>query len=641
MRPFLNTAWRLAAMLSAFAAAPLPAQTPAEVSLEQVRREVQRADSRHPRLLVDAEGFETLKSRVRREPEARDLYLVLHAQAEAMLDLSPVEHVLEGRRLLDQSRRALRRVTTLALVYRISEDERFLRGARREMLAAAAFPDWNPSHFLDTAEMSLALALGYDWLYDALSAADRAIIKQALLEKGIEPSHTQGGCFFHTNNWGQVCTAGIGAAALALLEDDRDLAARVVHRAVTGVPNSMHASFHPDGTYPEGPGYWDYGTSFNVVLIAALESVLGTDFGLSALPGFERTAEYINHATGPSRLYFNYADGGANRGPVPVLQWFAGRFARPDWLTFERPMLRAYLASASPLQVGTSSARLLPLALIWMPPAQTPAVPRMSLHWRGTGEIGVAMHRTSWTNPDAVFVGIKAGFAAGPHGQMDAGSFVLDADGERWAHDLGAENYNRIESLGMNLWNRAQDSDRWRVFRNNNLSHSTLVIGGRHQDVEGRTTIVRHSESAAFPHTVVDLSPAYRGQATRVLRGIGIANGGEVLVQDRLEGVTGGPVRWGMVTRADVEIRGPAEAVLRQNGQQLTLRVLQPASAQLRLFDIETPPQDHDSANPGTRMVGFLVESPGGPLDLVVRITPGSRAGAGAGEPRVVPLSEW
>ena len=32
---------------------------------------------------------------------------------------------------------------------------------------------------------------------------------------------------------------------------------------------------------------------------------------------------------------------------------------------------------------------------------------------------------------------------------MDAGSFVLDADGVRWAHDLGAENYNRIESLGM------------------------------------------------------------------------------------------------------------------------------------------------------------------------------------------------
>jgi len=41
--------------------------------------------------------------------------------------------------------------------------------ARREikrLFAAAASNDWNPSHFPRTsAEMSLAFAIGYDWLY--------------------------------------------------------------------------------------------------------------------------------------------------------------------------------------------------------------------------------------------------------------------------------------------------------------------------------------------------------------------------------------------------------------------------------------------------------------------------------------------
>jgi hypothetical protein len=400
--------------------------------------------------------------------------------------------------------------------------------------------------------------------------------------------------------------------------------------------------FSPDGTYPEGPGYWDYGTSFNVILIAELESVLGTDFGLSREAGFDQTAAYINHATGPSRLFFNYADGGPKRDPLPALQWFAGRFNRPDWLVWENRMLREYLRSSEAKEVEGGAARLLPLALLWMPRQTGASDMKMSLHWLGKGKIPVAMHRTSWPDPNAVYIGIKAGYAAGPHGQMDAGSFVLDADGERWAHDLGAENYNRIESRGMNLWDRAQNSDRWRVFRNNNRSHNTLVIGGQHQDVQGKAVIIKHSESPSFPHTVVDLSPVYRNQAARVLRGVALVNGGEVLVQDRLEGVVrAGPIRWGMVTRAAVEIRSPREAVLRQGGKQLILRVVEPVSAHLQLFEIEHPPAEHDSPNPGTRMIGFQVEAAGGASDFVVRLTPGSLAGTSPRALRVRPLPSW
>ena len=44
--------------------------------------------------------------------------------------------------------------------------------AKENLLEVCAFKDWNPSHFLDTAEMSHAVGVGYDWLYELPRSAD-------------------------------------------------------------------------------------------------------------------------------------------------------------------------------------------------------------------------------------------------------------------------------------------------------------------------------------------------------------------------------------------------------------------------------------------------------------------------------------
>ena len=82
--------------------------------------------------------------------------------------------------------------------------------------------------------------------------------------------------------------------------------------------------------------------------------------------------------------------------------------------------------------------RLLPAAMVFgrgidiataSPPARTT--------WSGGGKNPVAMMRTSWTDPAAIFVGVKGGSASDNHAHMDAGSFVMEADGVRWAMDFG------------------------------------------------------------------------------------------------------------------------------------------------------------------------------------------------------------
>ncbi len=599
---------------------------PPKVSEAALRERITGAELPRPRLLMRPADIPKLRERAESSPAMREVARTVLQDADAMLPAKPIERIQEGRRLLGQSRRAVRRLITLAMAHHLTGRQAYADRAAQEMLAIAAFSDWNPSHFLDVAEMTFAMAIGYDWLYAQLDGPTRTAVRQAILEKGVrvplDTAHhrwTRAG-----NNWGQVCHAGMVAGALAVAEDDGDAAVRTVARALENVTVSM-AMYAPKGSYPEGPGYWSYGTTYNVLLIAMLESALGSSFGLDRAPGFDQTGQYPALATGPSGLYFNYADGGSGRGCEEAVHWFAARYHRPDWLLGDRrPMERALAARPN---ADSAANRFWPLLLLWMQPSATAAPPRMPLHWTSEGKVPIALHRTSWDDPAAVFVGVKAGSPAGPHGQMDAGSFVLDADGVRWAVDLGAEGYHRIESRGMQFWSNAQDSDRWRVFRQNNHSHNTLVIDDALQMAAGNTELVRFSDKPAFPHTVVDLSPVYAGQAEAVHRGVALLPSGEVLVRDRLTGLTpGSSVRWGMVTPGKPSEAGDRSLVLRQGDASLTLRILLPAEPTWTLIDTAKPRNEWDSPNPGTVMAAFHALAPdSGELDLAVILSPGSR----------------
>jgi len=365
-------------------------------TLGEVREAIAAAPREHPRLLIDAAGFERLRQSLGEDPLKRRLADEVMAEAKRILATVPVTRTLEGRRLLGQSRRCLQRVVYLAMAYQLTGEEVFAGRAAEEMLAVAGFSDWNPSHFLDVAEMTMALAVGYDWLYEALEESARVTIRRAIVDKGVSLPFTTDHRNWVTarNNWGQVCHGGLTAGALAVMEDEPELAARTVHNAIHHVTHSM-AAFAPKGSYPEGPGYWSYGTGYNVLLIAVLESVLGSDFGLSEAPGFSVTGEYPNLAGGPSGLFFNYADGGAGRGPEPFLFWFAARYGRPDWLLGERERMKGELDQLDRLAVAGGGDRFLPLALLWMRPEPERLDIRMPLHWLSEGSVPVSIHRSS------------------------------------------------------------------------------------------------------------------------------------------------------------------------------------------------------------------------------------------------------
>jgi hypothetical protein len=602
---------------------------------EDVRSRIDRASSEHPRLFFGPDEEAQLASKIADDPllaEARERVV---AVADDLMDVAPVERTKVGRRLLSVSRTCLKRVLNLALAYRLTGEARYAERAQTEMLAAAAFTDWNPSHFLDVAEMTAALAVGYDWLYPELEPEARTTIQRAIVEKGLETSLEGGWWVVARNNWNQVCHGGLTLGALAVMEDAPDLAAQIIERAVANVPRAM-IEYAPDGAYPEGPVYWRYGTTFNVLLIDALTSALGTDFDLSQAEGFLASAEYYQHVTGPTGKYFNYSDCSAEGGFAPAMYWFAAQLDKPSLLWTERPKLEAFLAESHSAE-GQGN-RIFPMLLVWAQPLEGISPPAET-HWKGEGRTPVAMHRSGW-NEDATFVAVKGGSPGANHAHMDVGTFVMDAAGVRWAVDLGAQSYHDLESQGIALWDSGQDGQRWEVFRLSNLSHNVLVVDDKRQHVAGHAPLVGYTDQGPMPHTIVELSPVYEGQLAAAKRGVGLRDDDSVLIQDEIETLDRETsIRWGMVTRADVEIRDAQTAVLSQDGQRLVVRVVGPSDAALEIYETADPPHDYDAPNPGTRMLGFTVEvSASTEARWAVHLSPGGEV---AEPPAVRPLADW
>ena len=249
--------------------------------------------------------------------------------------------------------------------------------------------------------------------------------------------------------------------------------------------------------------------------------------------------------------------------------------------------------------------------------------PPQKLMWVGQGKNPVALMRTTWTDKDAIFVGLKAGSPSVNHGHMDAGSFIMEAYGERWGMDFGMQDYNSLETAGVDLWNMKQNSQRWEVYRYNNHVHNTLTVNDSLQKVNGYSVINPYSDNPAMMNAVTDLTFLYKDGLKKARRGVAIVDKKYVMVRDEVE--TSGKearVRWNMLTSADVTISGTDIAELTINGRKMVVKIKSPSGAVMETKST-IPPHGYDAPNPGTTMIGFEVVVPANSKeDLVVLLLP-------------------
>lgn len=550
----------------------------------------------HPRLLFPAAKEAEVRARIAADPLAAKIQQAVIQRAEQVLGERTCEYLIpDGKRLLSESRKALHHVLYCGWAWRTTGDVRFRDRVIRELDAACALKDWNPSHFLDTAEMSTAVAIGYDWLHPVLGPEQRKRYEDALLDKGLRvvgKVHPRTGWWRGaTNNWSQVCGTGMALAAEAVKERDPELCAALVKHGDELIAKCEHF-YLPDGAYPEGPAYWHYGTNYHVMLFAARES-LGQPVKVPAV--FKGSGDFMTHVVGPTGFDFNFADGNANQQvPSPAQSWIASKFGDPA----QAGHLRALLESALKRGIGgatTNDLRFFPLHLLWLPEMAGGRINR-SLSARFEGEQSFGFLRSGWT-PDAAWLAIKGGTGAANHGHLDAGAFVFEAGGRRWFHDLGTDNYNLPGYFG---------NKRWDYLRLNNFSHNTLVIDGKMQGSPKEGCPVSPvKQDGTRSGAVVDLGRAYEGQAESVKRSAVLdAKDGAVRMTDTIA-KPAGPVRWAVVTKAKPKFEGDT-VILEEGGKRLVLTRHDKAGGKWEEYSLK-PRTKEEKQNEGFRLIGFTV----------------------------------
>jgi len=578
----------------------------------------------HPRLMLMDKDLEHLKVLYTQDRVLQKCMGDVLKDADNCAEKPMLTYRKIGPRLLHVSRECVHRIYALGLAYRWTGEEKYAEKAAQNLLTVCAFKDWNPSHFLDTAEMSHAVGLGYDWLYSYLDDERRETIRAGLVKNGFKPAliaYEKSWWPKSEHNWNQVCNAGMIIGALAIAESEPQYAERIINSAIKSLPLALK-SYGPDGAWMEGPGYWSYATHYTAYGLTALQTALGSDFGLLKTKGLGKAGNFPIYTAGPRGLYLNFADSGekGSRRPMPCMFWLARTYDNPLYAESEHAAITGRSASAQ--------------HVVWYmpPPRQTPQK-ALDCYFRGPVEI--AAFRSAWNDPEALFVGVKAGYNQVNHGHLDLGNFELDALGIRWVRDLGSDNYNL-----PGYWEGKRGGKRWDYYRLNSKSHSVPLLNGQNQDPMATSNFTKFETGNSSAFVLVDLTSAYQESASTVTRGVAmVSDRRAVLVQDEFEIEKPCELVWAMTTDAKIDIKEKNTAQLTLAGRKLIAWLISPSAGG---FEIESaqqkPPQ---KTNKGVGRLIVRLPKAEGNVRVAVLLSPVWKDKEIVTEVPIKPLTQW
>ena len=523
----------------------------------------------------------------------------------------------EHRNPLQPIRKALSAIVAECYGYRYTSDKRFLKHAEKDLNALCdSAVAWNCPEFLQRGELALTLAIGYDWLHADLKSKTKKHIVDVLMSEAFVPAvkPVRAGYHYSKHNWNSVCIGGLTTAAIAVYEKIDTVGLRVVQDAYRFNPNGMHA-YYPDGASYEGPSYWNYGTMYQSILLMALEDNLGTDFGLSQAEGFLKSGLFRTFSVGNLNMFFDYADCREKNIPSTPLWYLAYKTCNHGLLYNE---IKTYLSGKGNGYEGDRSL-FLALACAYRM-GHFKAEPFSGRVFTAKGIAEQAIVRTGWGRKDS-YLGIKGGCARANHAHMDAGSFVFETGGVRWACDALKIDYGMnakyFKPNGKALFDSKQNSWRWHLFGSGITSHNVLIINDRLFDVEACATLQKVYDEESCLGASFDLTTLYGGMVKSAVRTALICDDSYLEVTDRI--VTGEEdvkVRWNFVTKATVTLESDGSIILTQSGQKMRLSTDAPESMCMIWSgdpkDYDTPVKDFDKKIKGVTICGFEFSIPRG-----------------------------
>lgn len=588
----------------------------------------------HPSVVANNDIFADVKNNIKENDTVKAWYNKLMESADMILNQPAAEYNLSGAggTLLSISRQTKKRAEALGMAFLTIGDEKYKERLWQELEAVCAYPDWNHTNMLSNAEMSYAVSLAYDWLYDYWSDEQKRIIEEAVYKNVYEPvlnmyrNDLNSSWWAHTTgNWGSVTNGCMGITALTFMKAFPSESSELLEYAFRGI-EYMIDGYAYDGGYGEGPGYWDYATKYLVYFINTLDNAMGSDYGYyDNFDGFSETAYFMPYMTG-TVSGFNFHDASEIFEECSEIMWFARKENNAALAEFRTFLIKNAYSSSDVYDIMWYTEEL--------------EGDRFGLPYdRMFYNISTASFRSAWSDPAANYLGIHAGGQLDGHGGLDIGDFIIDADGVRWACELAMEDYS-VPGYFNDFW-------RYTYYRARGEGQNTVVINPTEDPDQDKSSPKAEVKSFVSKpkggFTIYDMTKAHGDKASLALRGAKLDNSRRIFtIQDYIEMPEKSEVYWFMHTWADINISEDGKsAVLISGNKKFYVRLLSDnpdiVFSQMKAEPLPSSPHPEQSENRG---VNKLVIAADGIKKFDVSVVMGTDETL-VSETQYMPLGSW
>ena len=593
----------------------------------------------HPRILVKQDAFDRIKNNYKNDKTLNDIVTKVLEEADKYAAKEPLEYGFQDTfRQNFRSGEFLARMLYIGFAWKMTGDRKYFEAGWKNLERVCSYPDYNTCHILDTGEWNTGLAVGYDWFYDGFSEEQKVYVRDAILNKSLKeladgyygrissesPGSQRWTSFKWMSNYNAVMNSGTITAALAVAEDAPDYCFDVVKNGLRSIEYTLFA-LSPDGGWAESPSYWGMTMEYYLFAVSSLINATGNDYGLTKYKGVDNTLSYIISLNGPCGVN-NFHDAAETSGYttnalyMPLSQLFND--------------MKGYTVRKAHVESGETRPEIFDALFYDVNNHDKADIDKLIIT---EGVESFAFNADSDWKSGGLFLSGHFGLTSCYHSQNDTGTFVLDMLGERWAMDLGPEDYNLNNVGGVPLW---------ATYRRRAEGHNIMVInpGEQYNQTEGLfIPITKSAYNEYGGYVITDMEGVY-ADTTAMKTGYYVGNNYRtVTIRNEMDLKKQSDLYWFMHTRANVVVEGNT-AYLTQHGKSVKVTVGTNADeVELSVMNARPMSTSPDPAgqnqNEGIRKLAIKMKGKGH-VDLTVQIAPMGESAANA--PLMdKPIDEW
>ncbi len=521
---------------------------------------------RHPRLIIN--DRQAILDKIANDENCANWYVYVKQSTDLMLDSALVKYEFSnGRNILSAARKIKDRLRDLGLVYMVEQDRKYLDRALAEIRNAGTFPDWSNQAPIIPAELMFGIALAYDWMYDGFTPEERTEIidivkKQALwqfvrsYDEVINVEIANG-----TSNRTMVANACAAGVAIAFADEEPKLCQFLFDEATDHAKQAFE-EYGVDGGFPEGTMYWSYSTEYMTYLVSEIKAAVTDSYVMpDALSWYfthdvlKNTADYWMYLNGPTGK-FNFGDAGSGISSESFVFWLAKEANKPIYGWHSNYISESF--NKNPTYPAMAVAFYDP-AINW-----TAEGAPLDKTFNAKDNAQVASMRSSWTDKDALFAAMQGGDNSIGHMFKSLGTFVIDANGQRFVRTLGQSNYSS-----------AYDEDMY--YQRRGEGQNTIIANPGKEIDQNPTAIakfIKHEEAENEAFSVLDMTNSNTA-FTDAKRGLYMTKGrNSVVIQDEIKTNTPSELWWFAHTDADITLSADKKsALLELKGERMYVAI--------------------------------------------------------------------